>query len=249
MGTEDYWSPEQWAVQLYPDLFGKQTFRTDLIDVFQCGVVLFMTLCMRHPWLRLASPHDEIFNYMFTGDFDTFWSIYEKYELSDEVRDLIQKMLAPEKNRITLEQVKNHPWMSMEQPDKRQIRSCMKERQKEVEKEFIRQEEEYNMKLAEREKMQRDQINQRNHLLTRDALGGNSDNFISIDINGITTKIPDKRCYDYVPSGMKYDLFNFFTDQHPFLIEDNLVQYLRSKQKQDVELDQEKYTLDFNLYI
>lgn len=82
------------------------------------GIVLFMSLCFDYPFVKKATLEDGLYRYLAKGDYETFWNIKSVHCLSEEVRDLIQGMLAadPEK-RLTLEQVKMHPWLQLPLPE------------------------------------------------------------------------------------------------------------------------------------
>lgn len=82
------------------------------------GIVLFMSLCFDYPFIKKATLQDCIYKYLANSDYETFWTIKDRFGLSEEVRDLIQGMLAADpKKRMTLEQVKNHPWLQLPIPE------------------------------------------------------------------------------------------------------------------------------------
>lgn len=67
-----------------------------------------------------------------TFDFDEYWEFIEKYSknknFSIELKDLITKMLSHEpKERLTLAQVRNHPWIQQEQLKSEELKALLNE--------------------------------------------------------------------------------------------------------------------------
>lgn len=62
-------------------------------------------------------------------------------------------------------------------------------------------------------------------------------------------KVPKKECEEYFDLGRRHKYFRFFTEVHPFIIEQALLEFLRKKEKQDVDTDPEKYHLEFDLNV
>ena len=97
-----YMSPE-----IYRD---EEPFDGFAVDMWAAGVILFLMLTGFPPWER-ACQTDERFHYMSSGylvQMLTEWDI----GLSSDAMDLLQRMffLDP-KDRLSLEQVRAHPWM------------------------------------------------------------------------------------------------------------------------------------------
>ena len=80
------------------------------VDMWAAGVILFLMLTGFPPWER-ACPTDERFHYMTAGylvQMLTEWEI----GLSGDAMDLLQRMLFLDpKDRLSLDQVRAHPWM------------------------------------------------------------------------------------------------------------------------------------------
>mmetsp|Transcript_10239 Transcript_10239/g.23274 ORF Transcript_10239/g.23274 Transcript_10239/m.23274 type:complete len:219 (+) Transcript_10239:3-659(+) len=97
-----YMSPE-----IYRD---EEPFDGFAVDMWAAGVILFMMLTGGPPWER-ACETDERFHYMSNGYLVhvlTEWGI----GLSSDAMDLLQRMLFLDpKDRLSLEQVRAHPWM------------------------------------------------------------------------------------------------------------------------------------------
>eukprot|EP00934_Nitzschia_sp_Nitz4_P008561 Nitzschia sp. Nitz4//scaffold119_size111653//71502//73031//NITZ4_004202-RA/size111653-augustus-gene-0.229-mRNA-1//-1//CDS//3329533872//8551//frame0 len=81
------------------------------VDMWAAGVILFLMLTGFPPWER-ACPTDERFHYMTAGylvQMLTEWEV----GLSSDAMDLLQRMLFLDpKDRLSLDQVRAHPWMS-----------------------------------------------------------------------------------------------------------------------------------------
>jgi serine/threonine protein kinase len=88
----------------------KEPFDGFAVDVWASGVILFLMLTGFPPWDR-ASPTDERFKYMTAGylvQMLTEWNL----GLSPDALDLLQRMLFLDpKDRLSLDQVRAHPWM------------------------------------------------------------------------------------------------------------------------------------------
>ena len=97
-----YMSPEIYKNRENFDGFG--------VDMWAAGVILFLMLTGFPPWER-ACQTDERFRYMTAGylvQMLTEWEI----GLSGDAMDLLQRMLFLDpKDRLSLDQVRAHPWM------------------------------------------------------------------------------------------------------------------------------------------
>jgi len=110
-GTELYMAPE---------MHMKKPYNGPSVDLFACGVMLFVMLSRTEPWKK-ADPKTDIYYKIFTdGKFDAFWKAHEKRRpkiegknnfYSEDFRNLLQSMLALDPAlRLTIEQIKAHPW-------------------------------------------------------------------------------------------------------------------------------------------
>ncbi len=106
-GTQNYIAPEMLAKSLYNGA---------AIDVFSCGVVLFI-LMAGHPPFYAANPYKDPFYCMIANQhYIAFWEAFETQlgkTFSPEFKDLVQSMLsmAPSE-RPTIKMIKEHPWFN-----------------------------------------------------------------------------------------------------------------------------------------
>ena len=94
-----------------PEVYrNKEPFDGYAIDMWAVGVILFLMLTGFPPWER-ACQTDERFKYMTAGylaQMLTEWEI----GISPDGMDLLQRMLFLDpKDRLSLDQVRAHPWM------------------------------------------------------------------------------------------------------------------------------------------
>ena len=99
-------------IYMSPEIYqNSQPFDAFAVDMWAAGVILFLMLTGFPPWER-ACPTDERFHYMTAGylvQMLTEWEI----GLSSDSMDLLQRMLFLDpKDRLSLDQVRAHPWMA-----------------------------------------------------------------------------------------------------------------------------------------
>ena len=87
-----------------PEVLLREPYDGPMSDVWSLGIILYMMVCKDHPF-RQANESETIIRVMDV-----------KYKFPDGVgadfRDLVQMMLQKEpKERATLEQIKDHPWL------------------------------------------------------------------------------------------------------------------------------------------
>jgi serine/threonine protein kinase len=100
----------KWIYMSPEILKSKEPFDGFAIDMWAAGVILFLMLTGFPPWER-ACPTDERFKYMTAGYLVQMLTEWE-LGLSSDVMDLLQRMLFLDpKDRLSLEQVRAHPWM------------------------------------------------------------------------------------------------------------------------------------------
>jgi serine/threonine protein kinase len=94
-----------------PEIYKNATpFDGFAVDMWAAGVILFLMVTGFPPWDRACNT-DERFRYMSAGylvQMLTEWDL----GLSPDVMDLLQRMLFLDpKDRLSLDQVRAHPWM------------------------------------------------------------------------------------------------------------------------------------------
>ena len=113
-------SPRHWVtpqgtcgkwIYMSPEIYkNKDPFDGYSVDLWAAGVILFLMITGFPPWER-ACPTDERFKYMTAGylvQMLTEWDL----GLSQDAMDLLQRMMFLDpKDRLSLDQVRCHPWM------------------------------------------------------------------------------------------------------------------------------------------
>jgi len=99
-------------IYMSPEIYqNSEPFDAFSVDMWAAGVILFLMLTGFPPWER-ACTTDERFHYMTAGylvQMLTEWKI----GLSSDAMDLLQRMLFLDpKDRLSLDQVRAHPWMA-----------------------------------------------------------------------------------------------------------------------------------------
>jgi calcium-dependent protein kinase len=101
-GTLDYMGPE--LVQLLTQKsqgYGKE------VDVWACGVILYVLLSGNLPF----KGHNDAETLKKITEGKMSWKGFDRYKISKEARDLIEKLLTVKKNkRATMQEALNHPW-------------------------------------------------------------------------------------------------------------------------------------------
>jgi serine/threonine protein kinase len=97
-------------IYMSPEIYKNKAFHGPTVDLWATGVILFLLLTGFPPWDR-ACDTDERYRYMSAGylvQMLTEWNI----PISADAMDLLQRMLfADPIDRLSLEQVRAHPWM------------------------------------------------------------------------------------------------------------------------------------------
>ena len=98
-------------IYMSPEIYkNEEPFDGFAVDMWAAGVILFLMLTGFPPWER-ACMTDDRFRYMTAGylvQMLTEWEI----GLTSDAMDLLQRMLFIDpKDRLSLDQVKAHPWM------------------------------------------------------------------------------------------------------------------------------------------
>ena len=98
-------------IYMSPEIYrNKEPFDGFAVDMWAAGVILFLMVTGFPPWERAAQT-DERFKYMTAGYLVQMLTEWE-LGLSSDVMDLLQRMLFLDpKDRLSLDQVRAHPWM------------------------------------------------------------------------------------------------------------------------------------------
>jgi calcium-dependent protein kinase len=107
-------TPVGTKIYVAPEVYQKEY--TEKCDIWSAGVMLYALLCGYPPFL--SENEDEIKRKIMRGKFK-FGEDWDS--ISDEAKDLICKMLVPEKRRPTAKECLDHPWFSM---DTHQLSCC-----------------------------------------------------------------------------------------------------------------------------
>lgn len=99
-------------IYMSPEIYNNnEAFDGFAIDMWAAGVILFLMLTGFPPWER-ACATDDRFKYMTAGYMVQMLTEWE-LGLSSDAMDLLQRMLwLDPKDRLSLEQVRAHPWMA-----------------------------------------------------------------------------------------------------------------------------------------
>lgn len=99
-------------IYMSPEIYlNQQPFDGFAVDMWAAGVILFLMLTGFPPWER-ACATDERFKYMTAGYLVQMLTEWE-LGLSSDAMDLLQRMLFVDpKDRLSLDQVRAHPWMA-----------------------------------------------------------------------------------------------------------------------------------------
>tara|TARA_B110000503_G_C7080987_1_gene385127 strand:+ start:41 stop:664 length:624 start_codon:yes stop_codon:yes gene_type:complete len=117
-GTMTYMAPEIKEGKTYD---GKQ------IDMFSCGVILFIIVQGIFPF-KEAKKDEFFYNLLLKKDYSTYWSKVGGNNLSEEFKDLILKMFSYDgSKRPTVDELREHPWMK-KSLDIKQTRSDLLEK-------------------------------------------------------------------------------------------------------------------------
>eukprot|EP00485_Elphidium_margaritaceum_P022517 CAMPEP_0202711560 /NCGR_PEP_ID=MMETSP1385-20130828/23330_1 /ASSEMBLY_ACC=CAM_ASM_000861 /TAXON_ID=933848 /ORGANISM="Elphidium margaritaceum" /LENGTH=404 /DNA_ID=CAMNT_0049371313 /DNA_START=48 /DNA_END=1262 /DNA_ORIENTATION=- len=103
-GKQNYKSPECLAK--------RDAFDAQKNDIFCLGVSLFMMMIGAHPW-NVADDSDDLYTYMTSGLMKDVLMQWDKSALmDDDFVDLEQRIFAPQAQRISLAEIRNHAWFT-----------------------------------------------------------------------------------------------------------------------------------------
>lgn len=76
-------------------------------DTWSAGVILYIMLCGYPPFI--GNDEEEVFKANLEGNYDFNDKVWD--EISDDAKDLISKILVPEKERLSPRECLSHPWV------------------------------------------------------------------------------------------------------------------------------------------
>lgn len=89
-----------------PEMIGGKSYKGISADIWSSGIILFMMLTGHLPFNELTNK--KLYNKILNGKYTI------PKDLSEEAKNLIKKILEVNpKKRITIEQIKQHPWFNM----------------------------------------------------------------------------------------------------------------------------------------
>jgi 5'-AMP-activated protein kinase catalytic alpha subunit len=141
-----------------PEIHARRPYIGTSVDLFACAIILFIMITQHPPFTR-AEPNDPFYRLLCANRADLFWKAHAKNKpnglefFSEEFRNLITSMLQFDPaHRLTMAEVKSHPWLAGPTPTLEQIQLEFAQRKGLIDKE---NEAKHTQKLAE--KAQRDQ--------------------------------------------------------------------------------------------
>ena len=91
-----------------PEMLNGEKYRGPPVDIWSCGIVLYAMLCGYLPFEDEDNNNDALYDKICEGKFEI-----PNY-ISEKARDLLNKILTTDpKKRLTIYQIKNHPWFSI----------------------------------------------------------------------------------------------------------------------------------------
>lgn len=103
VGTNTYMAPQ---------VRNKSGYNGNAADVFSVGVLMFIMACGTFPFLQ-GMINDQYYKYIFAGRYNDYFNKVQANQYSVEFKDLFLRMVSyDEQSRISLEEIKSHPWMT-----------------------------------------------------------------------------------------------------------------------------------------
>mmetsp|Transcript_40911 Transcript_40911/g.47038 ORF Transcript_40911/g.47038 Transcript_40911/m.47038 type:complete len:488 (-) Transcript_40911:410-1873(-) len=149
LGTESYMAPEIHLGQAYNGVS---------VDLFACGIILFIMVSQNPPFQKANPQQDPYFKLLCTNRHEDFWRQHSKNKpgkdnfYSEDFKSLINSMLAFEPvQRLSVAEIKAHPWFRGATCSPEEVIEELNRRKMCVDRAA---EEEQERKRAERERMQ-----------------------------------------------------------------------------------------------
>lgn len=141
LGTPNYMAPE---------LRLKEPYSGSAVDIFACGIVLFMMVSGTPPFDN-ALPDDNYYKLIWKNSHSDFWKAHEKFKVpapgqknfySEDFRSLINSMFAPNPDqRLTIAEIMAHPWYKGETCSVEKLKRNFQKRKEFIDAEILRRKE------------------------------------------------------------------------------------------------------------
>jgi serine/threonine protein kinase len=107
-----------------PEIIFKRPYNGVMVDLFSSAVILFIMVAGHPPFNRADYTTDQFYNKIYINRPDVFWRSHCSNKkgglsfFSEEFKNLITFMLQVDPtHRLTIEEVKAHPWYTGPVPD------------------------------------------------------------------------------------------------------------------------------------
>jgi len=231
LGTLNYMAPE---------IHLKMPYQGASVDIFAAAIILFIMVA-QHPPFTTAQPQDPFYKCIAANRSDVFWKIHSKNKpgtssfFSKEFQDIIEKMMSLDpKNRPTIADIMQHPWMQGETPTAEQVFTEFQQREQSVKASM---EADRAEKELEKKKRMADYGTRR---------GVNRATGVAVDPEEIAKQLqkPSKALdqYEQVFSTNT----EFFSTYNPDMIEEALLEHLKTENV-EAKVSKNKYKVKFTL--
>lgn len=114
-GTEQLRSYRGTFTYMAPEIKEGRVYDGAKADLFSVGVVLFILVRGIFPF-KEARKEEYFYNLLCQKNYTEYWSKVESTHLSEEFRELLQRLLAYDPSeRPSIAEIKAHPWMTKSQ--------------------------------------------------------------------------------------------------------------------------------------
>jgi len=122
-----------------PEIHMRKPYHGASVDLFACGIILFIMFTQHPPFTR-AEPSDPFYRLLCANRADLFWKAHSKNKpadfFSDDFKTLITSMLQFDpSHRLSMEDVKAHPWMQGDAATLEEIQGEFAERKRKIDEE------------------------------------------------------------------------------------------------------------------
>lgn len=216
IGTPGYMAPE---------ILDKTPYQGQVVDLFACGVILFIMLT-QHPPFAMANSDDMYYKLLATQRSDLFWKAHSQRKpagfFTDEFKDLITCMLQLHPHqRLCMADIIGHPWMQGEVSEREEVVAEFQKRH-EINKARATEEEDKKMAVkAKRANRRGEQIAANVYLSTDDLTEEESKDphVIKLDMKPYNAELTKTTAFftDYSPEAILKLLTDSLQNSHtPF---------------------------------